>query len=395
MKRREFIKTSALTAAAVAATPLTVDAKKDKPKVKAYRPLGKTGMKISDISFGAGRLTSGSLVLRAIDRGMNYIDTAPDYGKSEDYIGEVMNKIQRDKVFIASKFCKPGKWSHLRFGATKKEYIEVVENSLTRMKTDYLDVCLVHGIGGSSKDIEEAKKSLLDENMLRAADELKKAGKIRSLGVSSHGPHNMEDLLLMAVQSGHYDMIMPAFNFMQFPKLSNLLKEAQKKQVGVIAMKTLAGAKKMDLETGDLPFEQAALKWVLAHKEVAGLVIGIKNIANLDLYLPASGEKMTTTDQKLLKKYARTFGRQYCRTGCNACGASCPAGVPIATTLRYQMYFKDYEMEKRAMESYEALDAPAKACETCTERSCIDACPFGLPINDLLCEAHHSLTFSA
>ena len=77
--------------------------KKKNPKINAYRDLGKTGLKISDISLGTGKLPSPSMVLRAIDRGINYMDTAPDYGSSEQYIGEAMNKIQRDKVIIATK----------------------------------------------------------------------------------------------------------------------------------------------------------------------------------------------------------------------------------------------------------------------------------------------------
>ena len=107
MKRREFIKSSvALTTAASMSAPVIGETKQEKPRIRAYRPLGNTSIEMSDISFGAGRLPSASMVLRAIDRGINYFDTAPDYGTSERYIGEALKRFkQRDKLYIASKFC--------------------------------------------------------------------------------------------------------------------------------------------------------------------------------------------------------------------------------------------------------------------------------------------------
>jgi hypothetical protein len=107
MKRRDFLKASFIATAAIAGTPLIAESKSETPKVKKYQEIGKTGLKMSDISFGTGGLPSSSMVLRAIDRGINYFDTAPDYGPSEKYIGQAMKKIRRDKIIIASKFCSP------------------------------------------------------------------------------------------------------------------------------------------------------------------------------------------------------------------------------------------------------------------------------------------------
>jgi aryl-alcohol dehydrogenase-like predicted oxidoreductase len=264
MKRRDFLKTSVLATAALASSPLAAEAKKEKPKIKAYRNLGKTGLKISDISLGTGRLSSPSMVLRAIDRGINYMDTAPDYGSSEKYIGEAMKKIHRDKVIIATKFCTPYPYpSHLSLGTKKKNYMKALEGSLSRMKTDYVDFCFVHAIGEANSVLDKEKARLLDEEMLSAVDELKKMGKLRFLAVSSHGPDNMEDLLYSAVQSGHYDLIMPSFNFLKFPRLPSMIKEAKKRGVAVVAMKTLAGAKEMDFDSKGAPFEPAAFKWCI------------------------------------------------------------------------------------------------------------------------------------
>jgi aryl-alcohol dehydrogenase-like predicted oxidoreductase len=394
MKRRDFLKTSAAAAAVVAVSPLKAKAESKKPTVQKYEEIGKTGLKMSDISFGTGGLPSASMVLRAVDRGMNYFDTAPDYGSAEDYIGEAMGKLQRDKIIIASKFCNytsyPG---HLPLGTPKKKYIESVEDSLARMKTDYMDFCFVHAIGEQSKEKDREVKRLLDEEMLSAVADLKKAGKVRFLAVSSHGPTNMEDLLMEAVRSGHYDMFMPSFNFMNFPRLPEVMKEAKKRGVGIVAMKTLAGAKDTDFDPKGEDFDTAAFKWVLNHEEVNGLVVTIKSVKNLDHYLAASGKKFTSADREVLDRYASRYGAEYCRTGCGRCEGSCPAGVPVATTLRYQMYFENYGQEKDSLAAYARLGGGAAGCLSCDVQSCVAACPYGLPVSASLRRAHRTLSF--
>lgn len=393
MKRRDFLKASFIATAAIAGTPLTAESKSEIPKVKKQEEIGKTGLKMSDISYGTGGLPSSSMILRAIDRGINYFDTAPDYGPSEKYIGQAMKKIQRDKIIIASKFCSPYSYpSHLPLGSSKKEYIKAVEDSLSKMKTDYMDFCLVHAIGEQSSSLDDEKKRLLSNEMLSAFHDLKKAGKVRFLGVSSHGPNNLEELLMTAVKSGHFDMIMPSFNFMKFPKIPEVMKEAKKRGVGVIAMKTLAGARDAGIEDNGDTFAPAAFKWVLKHPEVNGLVISIKSISNLNLYLSASGQKFTAADGKILEQYAKQFGSEYCRTGCNDCEANCREGVAIATTLRYQMYFRDYGQEKKAIEYYAKLETKAEKCTSCENKTCDSSCPYGLPVSALLGEAHDNLT---
>ncbi|MBF0553444.1 MAG: aldo/keto reductase [Nitrospirae bacterium] len=397
MKRRDFLKAGAVAAAASALISPKADsyaAEEGAASVKRYTEIGKTGLKMSDISCGCGSLPSASLVLRAIDRGINYFDTAPDYGKSESYIGEAMKNIKRDKIILVSKFCNPMPYpSHLPLGTSKDQYIAAVDGSLSRLKTDYLDFVFVHAMGEVDKDKEKELKRLLDENMLEAYQALKKAGKVRHLGVSSHGPTNMEDLLMAAVDSGHYELIMPAFNFMKFPKIPDVLKEAKKKGVGVVAMKTLAGAKDMKLDFKGADFAQSAFKWTLKHPEVNGLIVTMKSVADIDNYLPASGQEYTAADERVLKQYASVHGSFYCRTGCGLCESECANGVEIAASLRYQMYFKDYGMEKRAMTSYARLLNKAEACLTCKNTACSGACPYGLPVAQMLRETHKTLTF--
>ena len=198
---------------------------------------------------------------------------------------------------------------------------------------------------------------------------------------------------MAAVKSGHFDTIQPSFNFMKFPRLPEVMKEAMKRSVGVIAMKTLAGAKDMHIEGTAGEFSHAAFKWVLKHPEVSGLIVTMNTASDIERYLKASGEKFTAADQRVLDRYASLYGAEYCRTGCGACEESCPAGVEIASVMRYRMYFRDYGMEKRAMESYALLKKKASACIDCDHPGCIGSCPYGLPVKDMLCDAHDAMSF--
>lgn len=199
---------------------------------------------------------------------------------------------------------------------------------------------------------------------------------------------------MTAVRSGHYDMIQPSYNFMKFPKLPEVIKEAHKLGVGVIAMKTLAGAKDMNLDSKGEEFSHAAFKWVLKQSEISGLIVTMKTTADIELYLKASGAKFTAADQRILDRYAGLYSDEYCRTGCGQCEGFCPAGVEIATVLRYRMYFKDYGMEKRAIESYSSLKKSAAPCPGCAEPVCIVKCPYGLPVKEMLSDAHESMTLT-
>ncbi|MBF0142591.1 MAG: aldo/keto reductase [Magnetococcales bacterium] len=397
MKRREFIQASATVAAAVTlGSPLVGESqpRAEKARVQKYRPLGRTGIEMSDISFGGGKLPSASMVLRAVDRGINYFDTAPDYGPSEDLIGKALKSLDRQKVVIASKFCRTEPYpAHLPLGSKREDYIAAVEGSLKRLGTDYLDVVFVHAIG-EKEDLEAEKRRLLDPNMLEAYAALKKAGKVKHLAVSSHGAFNLEKLMVEAVDSGHYDLVMMAFNFMKFPTLPAIIKQAAAKGVGVVAMKTLAGARESGVTEKTGPFEQAAFRWVLQHPEVSGLVVTFQTVDQLDQFLPASGSPFTQADRKELDRYAALHGTAYCRTGCGDCVSHCSEGVEIANILRYQMYFENYGDEKQAMVAYARLGHDASSCLDCADSACDRGCAYGLPVGEKLRAAHRTLSFA-
>ena len=265
--------------------------------------------------------------------------------------------------------------------------IASVEGSLRRLGIDYLDLCHIHACNSLDR--------LMAPNIHEAFDRLKQAGKVRFIGVSSHTP-DLETVMAHAVDSGRFDVIMVAYNFRNWPDLTNIFRRAHERGVGVVAMKTLKGARHTHLAdftpSERESFAQAAFKWVLSNPHVSGLVVTMSRREQIDEYLYASGQAVTASDVSLLEKYDRLVARDYCRPGCGACLDACPYGVPVDDVLRYDMYARNYGQRREAARLYAELDVDRRAdhCATCSA-PCERTCPFELPIRDKLARAHHRL----
>lgn len=355
--------------------------------IRGYRPLGRTGMQISDVSFGTSGLDNVAAVKRALERGVNYFDTSPDYShaSSEHTLGEGIKGHPRDKLFIVSKFCTPD--GHLNNDTPAKDVIAAVEASLQRLKIDYLDLAHIHAVNSIER--------LMNPNIHEAFDRLKEQGKLRFLGVSSHTPQ-LEKVMRHAVDSGRFDVIMVAYNFKNWPDLTNIFRDAKEKGVGVVAMKTLKGAQHSALSdftpTERESFSQAAFKWVLSNENVSGLVVSINSLPQIDEYLHASGQPLQTTDVRLLEKYDRLIAKNYCPPTCDACLSSCPSDVPVNDIFRYAMYYENYGHQRVGLEAYARIPSARNASQ-CVECAapCQQACPFELPIKEKMTRMHQLL----
>jgi predicted aldo/keto reductase-like oxidoreductase len=214
------------------------------------------------------------------------------------------------------------------------------------------------------------------------------------------------------LDTGSVDVILVAYNFGQDPAfyerytrsfdlvarqpdLPRVMRKARSKGVGVIAMKTLMGARLNDMrpfEKGGATFAQAAFRWVLSNPDVDGLIISMTGPELIDEYVDASGWRSAARgDAGLLLRYARMNGTSYCRHACDDCEGACPYGVPIADVLRTRMYAKDYGDMKLARGEYALLGAGAAACLTCPDQPCAGACTHGLRVEKLLAPTHRLL----
>jgi predicted aldo/keto reductase-like oxidoreductase len=359
-------------------------------RVTSHRRLGRTGALVSDISLGSGSSTGGrqtvEVVREAIERGISYFDTAPDYAEtgSENRFGEAMQGV-RDQIFVATKFCRPT--GHLGPGNTVEDYMEAVNGSLRRLRTDWVDLVHIHSC--------DSVERLMDENVHEAFDRLKEQGKVRFLGVSTHTP-NLEQVADAAIDSDRFDVMMLAYHYGAWPRLGEIIDRAAARDIGVVAMKTLRGSHHHGLlwsrDERD-SFTQASFKWVLSNPSVSCLVISLWESAQLDEFLFASGKAPRADDLAVLQRYETLTAGLHCRAHCDVCLGSCPEGLPIHDVLRHRMYYEQYGAQKEAMHLYSALATSADVCTGC-DAPCVGACPSGIPIAERMREAHRLLTLA-
>jgi predicted aldo/keto reductase-like oxidoreductase len=359
-------------------------------RIKSYRKFGSTGFEISDICIGAGQITRHPDPVRflqsALDRGVNYIDTSPDYAgtKSEIAIGKAIQG-RRDDLFIATKWCTSD--GHVRQGSSVETYVKSIEDSLKRLNSDYVDLVHVHSCDSVGR--------LLDPNVHEAFDRMKQQGKVRFMGVSTHTP-NLEEVARAAIDSERFDVMMLAYHHGAWPNQQAIIDDAAAKGIGVVAMKTLKGAKHRglaDFRPEADSYCQAAFKWVLANPSVSSLVISFYENQHIDEYLYASGGKLTDQDLAILEKYDSLIAGTHCFAHCGDCLGACPEKIAINDVLRHRMYFEDYGDQKQAMQLYAKLDKRADICITCSA-PCTGACPASVPIQERMLGAHELLTLA-
>jgi predicted aldo/keto reductase-like oxidoreductase len=358
-------------------------------RIRARRRLGRTGVEVSDISLGTGRIQgeNGEAIVReALARGVTYLDTSPDYAGSgsEQAIGRALRGQDRSSLFIATKFCTPN--GHLGPGTPVARYKQVVEESLGRLGTDYVDLVHVH----SCDEIDR----LMDPNLHEAFDRLKEEGKARFLGFSSHTP-NLIQVADEAIRSDRFDVMMLAYHHGIWPALGEVIGRARRERdMGVVAMKTLKGAKHHGLagfRDDRTAYSQAAFKWVLSNPEIACLVVSFFEPQHVDEYLYASGAALEAKDVALLGRYDQAIAGTYCPPHCGACLDHCSEGLAIHDVLRFRMYFEDYGWEKEGMQKYARLARNASACLDCAA-PCAGSCPVGIPIQQRMSESHELLS---
>lgn len=385
--RRDFLRLGTGAALGLAAGAQSAPpAASAQPRIRRYVRLGRTGLEISDISFGSASSSDPALIRYALDRGVNYFDTAESYrfGYAEEAMGAALLGI-RDKVVLASK-TKAGA-AH-----THAQMMHALEGSLRRLRTDYVDVYFNHAVN----DV----KRLQNEEWREFTEIAKRQGKIRFRGMSGHGSHLIEcldyaiehdlvDVVLVAYNFGQdpdfYDKLRHTFHFVAMqPGLPQVLERAKQKDIGVIAMKTLMGARLNDMRPYEGPgvtFAQAAFRWVLASPRVDALLISMTSKDEIAEYVGASGQaEVSQDDLRLLGIYAALHAASYCQHGCNVCEGSCPQDVPIAEVLRTRMYAVDYRNMLLARTDYAQLGGGAHACLACAHQRCLTACPKGIPI---------------
>ena len=322
--RRDFVRQigigSAAMAAAVAVSGNVLGATTIKNGM-GYRTLGRTGLEISEVGMGAGSISpSGSNLIRAaLSQGINFIETSSNYthAQVEIAIGQTVKSIgNRDKVCILTKTgnLEMGRMLTSSASEVEKAMREELEGSLKRLQMDHVDVYICPYQANSP---QEATLPAVHE----ALDKFKKEGKVRFTGLSSH--YNYVNTCMAAIEGGYFDVLLFPINFATLNAqirntvlearkegkamrknerpildVSELLKTAQRKNIGVIGIKgaqdgflpplihgTLMGEFAKDTK---LSFHQMAYRYVLDQPQVSTVAIRMANMLHLSeaLVLP-------------------------------------------------------------------------------------------------------------
>ncbi|MFP6753214.1 MAG: aldo/keto reductase [Pirellulaceae bacterium] len=255
------------------------------------RQLGKTGLEVSILGFGGGHFArkhisveqSVSLVQRAIDAGVNFMDNAWEYhdGESERRMGLAIEG-RREKVVLMTKVCG-------RDRATAEEHLH---QSLARLRTDVIDVWQFHEINYDN----DPDWICSADGALEAAEAARKAGKVRFIGFTGH---KHPDILLRMLSMGfdwdtcQLPINVADYHFRSFQRL--VLPELLERQIGVIGMKSLGGDAQLIRDGGLTP--QQCRRYALS-QPISTLVTGIESEENLDQDLAIADNFIPLNEQQ-------------------------------------------------------------------------------------------------
>jgi len=323
-----------------------------------YRTLGRTGLKITIISFGAMLTPEPEVMKIAFDHGVNYVDTARRYmgGKNEEIVAKAL-KGMRDKVYVATKISP---------ASTSKESIfKDVETSLKALETDYVDVIQLHNLTGREDRIFNPE---IRETLLR----LKEQGKVRFFGITTH-KNEAEVLHALADDKDRFfDTALVKYNFKSDAQTKQAIARAAQTNIGIIAMKTLAGGYATDALGPFSPY-QAAIKWVLQDQHITATIPGMRDLAQLREDIAVMRTRFGYLDNFILKRYGAAVQPYYCHL-CGKCEETCPKGVAISTINRCLMYAEAYKSPVLARSTYHEIPSSlsASVCLDCSD--CVARC---------------------
>ncbi|MGQ9801356.1 MAG: aldo/keto reductase [Candidatus Saccharicenans sp.] len=329
-----------------------------------YRTLGRTGVVLPVVSMGVMNSDNPELVRAALDSGLVHLDTAHGYqrGRNEEIIGQVLKGRPRDSFFIATK---------VREG---ERFLEMVDISLQRLGLDYVDILYLHNL--SKRD------NVLAEENLKVMEQVKKSGKARFIGLSTHS--NEPEVIRAAIEARIFDVVLTGYNFRKdyIKDLDAAIAEAAGAGVGIVAMKTMAGAF-WDKERTQPINTKAALKWALNNPNITTAIPGMTTFDQLKSNLEVVKDLKLTPEElyDLKMGESHNLAGLYCQ-GCERCLPQCPKGLPIPEMMRAYMYAYGYKNLAAAHELVSSLNLPDNPCAGCA--SCSVSCAFKFDVRERL-----------
>jgi len=347
------------------------------------RMFGRTGVPVSMLALGGiFDIVSNQLVLQqALNWGVTYWDTAAGYngGKSEGGIGMFLEKNPqaRKDIFLVTKH-------------DGGEMTDALNQSLERLKTDYVDMYFLHGsTGGFSAETKAW------------AEKMKAAKKIRFFGFSTHS--NMEQNLQDAAKAGWIDGIMLKYDFriMQTDAMKAAMDAATKAGIGLTAMKTQGSGPVPTVTEDDLKLgghfiqrgftqHQAKLKILWENPQLATVCSQMPNVTILHSNIAAALDKtaLTAADHAALREYAAATQSRHCAGCTQFCETALNHQVPVGDVMRALMYHRSYGDPELARTVFSQMPETARLGLAGFDYAAAErACPHGMPIGQLMREA--------
>lgn len=378
-----------------------------------YRTLGKTGLQVSEIGFGAewiGDMSPEEVRAMAkcgVDAGMNILDCWMADPAVRSALGAAIEP-ERDKWVIQGHVGST--WQDGQYVRTRDMNLvpDAFEDLLVRLRTDHVELGMIHFV-----DAVQEFKDIMSGPFYAYVEELLAQGKIEHVGLSTHNP----DVAQLAAEDGRIEMIMfsinPAFDLMPAtedindyfgdysdeslagmdPVRAKLYATCEANNVGITVMKPFAGGRLLDAAAS--PFGVAlspaqCIHYCLTRPAVASVMAGVQNVAQMQealAYVDASDESLDYASVLAGAQAHAYYGQ------CTYCGhcAPCVVGINIALVNKYADLA---EIQERVPEGvgqhYRELDLAAADCIGCQE--CEARCPFGVPIAEKM--AHTAELFA-
>ncbi len=321
-----------------------------------YTVLGKSELRVSAVGLGGipimrpGKAEAVKTIQRALELGVNFIDTAACYGDSQTKIGAAIHD-RREGLVLASKS-----------GAQKKdEILADIDKARKEMRTDVIDLYQLHGVSSRESWQTIAGPGGALEGLLEARDK----GIISHIGFTSHDL----DLALELVEQLVFATVQFPFNLVTSEPADELIPKAAKLNLGFIAMKPLCG--------GQYDDAQLAFKFLNQYPNVVPIP-GIEHTPEIEeiAAVVASGETLAGEEKAKAQKIAEKLGKLFCRR-CGYC-EPCPNGVPISTCMIFDGIVKRMPRDIAVNGVARSVAENASKCVECGE--CEKKCPYNLPI---------------